>query len=318
MDGLVAAVAQHGYFILFIIVFLEAIGLPVPAALALLVAGGASATGPLHPRFTLLAAVSAMMLGDGLMYLLGRSTGWWLLGILCRLSLNPEACILRSADSFYKRGRWVLIFAKFVPGINTMAPPLAGSMNMRLLQFLPLDFAGACLYTGAFFGTGYLFSGLLGAITKAYSAFGSVLGWAIALLVAGYIGYRATVWFKSRNLSPVPGLTPAEVARRRDSLTVIDVRSHGYYEKDAMRIEGSRRIEPNSLGQAAVDLPTDKHVVLYCTCIRDATSTSVARLLAEQGIHASVIVGGLSEWKKAGLPMERVPTEEMVALPTFS
>ncbi len=32
----------------------------------------------------MLCALSAMLLGDTLMYLLGKYTGWWLLGILCR------------------------------------------------------------------------------------------------------------------------------------------------------------------------------------------------------------------------------------------
>src|SRR5258708_6231509 len=136
MDTLVSAIAQHGYAVLFAFVFLEAVGFPVPAAPVLLVAGAASANGPLQPGASLLTAGSAMVLGDVLMYLLGRSTGWWLLGILCRLSISPESCILRSADAFYKRGRMVLVFAKFVPGINTLAPPLAGSMKMRIPQFL--------------------------------------------------------------------------------------------------------------------------------------------------------------------------------------
>jgi membrane protein DedA with SNARE-associated domain len=49
---------------------------------------------------------------------------------------------MRSADSFYRRGRTLLVIAKFIPGINTMAPPLAGGMNMRLATFLRLDLAG--------------------------------------------------------------------------------------------------------------------------------------------------------------------------------
>lgn len=145
MDSLGAALAQHGIGILAGIVFLEAVGFPVPAALALLLAGGASAQGPLRPVPVVFSALGAIVLGDVLMYLLGRYTGWWLLGMLCRLSLNPESCIIRSADSFYRRGRIVLVFAKFVPGINTMAPPLAGSMNMNPLQFLGLDLVGASL-----------------------------------------------------------------------------------------------------------------------------------------------------------------------------
>ena len=128
MEGLVSAISQHGYAILFVLVLLEAIGFPVPAALALLVAGGASATGALAPPNSILTALGAMLLGDILLYTLGRYTGWWLLGVLCHLSVSPESCILRSADAFYKRGRMVLIFAKFVPGINTLAPPLARTL----------------------------------------------------------------------------------------------------------------------------------------------------------------------------------------------
>lgn len=87
MNALVSAIAGHGYSILFAIVFMEAIGLPVPAALALLIAGGASMHGPLNPVTTVLTALSAMLAGDLIMYLIGRYTGWWLLGMLCRLSL---------------------------------------------------------------------------------------------------------------------------------------------------------------------------------------------------------------------------------------
>ena len=145
MDFFIAALAEHGYSILFAAVFLETIGFPVPAAIALLIAGGASANGTLEGSLVLGAALSAMLAGDTLMFLLGRYTGWWLLSVLCRLSLNPESCILRSADSFYKRGRTLLIFAKFVPGINTMAPPLAGSMNMRFGQFVLRDARVTCV-----------------------------------------------------------------------------------------------------------------------------------------------------------------------------
>src|SRR5580692_1996163 len=149
MEYWISGLALHGYSVLFAAVFLEAVGLPVPAALALLIAGGASARGSLHSSYALGGALLAMMAGDTLMFVMGRYTGWWFLGLLCRISLNPESCVLRSADSFYRRGRTLLVFAKFIPGINTMAPPLAGCMNMSPAQFLGLDLAGAALYTGA-------------------------------------------------------------------------------------------------------------------------------------------------------------------------
>src|SRR5471032_2845184 len=183
MGSLNSALMHHGYAILAVIVFLEAIGVPVPAAVALLIAGGAVARGVLHAQYVLGIALLAMLAGDTLMFLLGRYTGWWLLGLLCRVSLNPESCILRSADTFYRRGRTLLVIAKFIPVINTMAPPLACSMNMRFAPFLRLDFAGAVLYIGAYFGIGYLFSGALDAVTRGYHTVGRIAGWFMIALV---------------------------------------------------------------------------------------------------------------------------------------
>ena len=144
---LLSMMARHGYALTFALLFAEAIGLPFPAAIALVAAGAAVASHTLVRRLgCLLAAMVALMIGDTAQFWLGRYSGWALLGFLCRLSMNPETCILRSAESFYKRGKTTLVIAKFIPGINTMAAPLAGSMKMRFGQFLRLDFAGALLY----------------------------------------------------------------------------------------------------------------------------------------------------------------------------
>ncbi len=153
-----------------------------------------------------------MVLGDLLMFA-GPLYRWWLLGLLCRLSLNPESCILRSADSFYRRGRILLIVAKFIPGINTTCPLLAGSMNMRFGQFLWLDFVGAVLYTAAYLAAGFLFSGAIGALIKGYHVAGSVVSWTLIGIAAAYLGYQFWIWRKARALSPVPMVSPAEAAR---------------------------------------------------------------------------------------------------------
>jgi rhodanese-related sulfurtransferase len=212
----------------------------------------------------------------------------------------------------------VLVFAKFVPGINTLAPPLAGSMKMRVPQFLAFDLGGATLYTLVYWGIGFLFSDFLAAITKGYTQFGTYVAWSIALLFVAYIAYRTIRAWKERKHGAVVMVTPAEVARKMPGVAVFDVRSHGYYEKDTMRILGSSRLEPNALNQGPLQLPTDREIVLYCTCVREATSTRVARVLAQNGYSVAVIAGGLRAWKKAGLPLEVVPENEMMQLPTFS
>src|SRR5258708_32498436 len=210
MGSLNTALMQHGYAILAGIVFLEAIGVPVPAAVALLLAGGAAAHGVLQTQYVLGVALAAMLTGDTLMFLLGRYTGWWLLGLLCRISLNPEACILRSADSFHRRGRTLLVIAKFIPGINSVAPPVAGSMNMRLLTFLRLDLAGAVLYAGSYFLVGFIFSGALEVVTRGYDSAGRIVGWIVLALVIAYLLFRVWLWAKGRALTAVPVANPDE------------------------------------------------------------------------------------------------------------
>jgi membrane protein DedA with SNARE-associated domain/rhodanese-related sulfurtransferase len=319
VDALISQVARHGYGLLFAAVLLESVGFPIPAALALMMAGGAIAHGSFHGPGTVVGAVSALMLGDTLMFFMGRFTGWWLLGLLCRLSLNPESCILRSADSFYRRGRLLLVFAKFVPGINTMAPPLAGSMNMRPRQFFALDLAGATLYVVFYITAGFLFSDALDAVTRLYRAFSGILSWTLATIVVAYVVFRASVWITSRPSREIRFATPLEVAHASAAgdVAIYDVRSHGYYDPRATRIQGSVRLEPNALHQLAEALPTDKPIYLYCSCVREATSARVAQVLLDRGLQTAVIKGGLRAWKKAGLPMEAVPPDQVAPLPLF-
>ena len=322
MGALVSNLNQHEYSILFFVILAEAIGLPVPAALALLVAGGTAAKDPMRLGYMLLTCFSALLLGDTLMFFLGRRTGWWLLGVLCKMSLNPESCILRSAQSFHRRGRLILVFAKFIPGINTLGPPLAGSMNMRFTQFLSLDLLGASLYILVYSGAGLLFSDSLGHLTNGYQQMSRILVFFFAFAIAIYLGYHVFVLVRAGALSYVPRVSAAAIARQlytdlSHDLAVFDVRSHGYYSKTALRIKGSVRLEPNMLPQQIESLPKNKEIILYCTCRSDATSVRVARILHQHGCRSSVIKGGLRAWKRGGFPLETVPLEDVFLLPTF-
>jgi membrane protein DedA with SNARE-associated domain/rhodanese-related sulfurtransferase len=319
MDSLLTEISRYGVPLLAGVVFLEAMGLPLPASLALLIAGASSARGSLRPEVTLAAALAAMLCADNLLYFAGRYTGWWLLRILCRLSLNPESCILRAAGSFYRRGRYLLLFAKFVPGINSLAPPLAGSMKMPYHQFVLLDLAGASVYVGVYWTAGFLLSDILGPVVKGLDTFSRVIGVLIAIAVIIYLAYQVRLWIKSRVLRTIPRIGPAEASRILEAggAAVYDVRSHGYYEPGAARIRGSQRLEPNSL-DGPTGLSKTTPLILYCTCVREATSLAVANLLRQQGLKCTVLEGGLRAWRKAGLPVEPVPPDEIVALPSFA
>jgi len=323
MHNVAVTIAQHGYAVIFLAVLSEAIGLPIPAALAMVVAGAACASHAMNLPLVFAICLLALVCGDFFMYTLGRYTGWALLGILCRVSVNPETCILRSAESFYKRGKITLVMAKFIPGVNTIAPPLAGSMKMRPLQFLEFDAMGAALYALAYLLLGFVFRDFLAAITRGFLAAGRAVEIALLTAIIAYVIYRLWVYYKNRVYRVVPRIQVEELARKIESgeksnILLLDVRSHGYYDSGALRIKGSVRFEPNNFAEEIKHLSKDKEIYVYCTCARDATSARVAHLLREQGYNAYVIVGGLGAWRKAGLPLEGVPGTDLVKLPTFS
>ncbi len=262
--------ARHGYALTFGLLLAEAIGLPFPAAIALVAAGAAVAAHALWGPYVLVVAVTALLLGDTVQFWLGRYMGWALLGFLCRLSINPETCILRSAESFYKRGKVTLVIAKFIPGVNTMAAPLAGSMKMRFWQFLQLDFAGAVTYSVTYLAVGFLSRDFLKAILRGFHAAGRAMEAVIIAAIAVYAIYRIVQYRKHKMYQVVPRVQVQELAARlasqdADRVQIVDVRSHGYYDSGAARIKNSIRIEPNNLEEELKNLSKDKDIYLYCT-----------------------------------------------------
>jgi membrane protein DedA with SNARE-associated domain len=270
MHSLLRIMAQHGYALTFALLLAEAAGLPIPAAIALVTAGAAIASHTLWAPGIVVAAVVGLLLGDCAQFWLGRYSGWALLGFLCRLSMNPETCILRSAESFYKRGKLTLVIAKFVPGVNTMAAPLAGSMKMRFAQFLRLDFAGALLYTATYLSVGYVSRDFLAAVLTGFHAAGRAMEAVIIAALLIYTVYRIVQFLKYKKYRIMPRVQARELAARLaagegDRVLIVDVRSHGYYDIGAERIKGSIRIEPNNLDEEIKNLPKDKDIYLYCT-----------------------------------------------------
>src|ERR1700692_2132391 len=264
------SMARHGYVLTFALLLAEAIGLPFPAAIALVAAGAAVAAHTLWGPYVLLVCITALLLGDTVQFWLGRYMGWALLGFLCRVSINPETCILRSAESFYKRGKVTLVIAKFIPGVNTMAAPLAGSMKMRFWQFLRLDFAGALTYSVTYLTVGFLSRDFLKAILTGFHAAGRAMEAVVITALVVYAIYRIVQYRKHKMYRVVPRVQVQELAARLASedasrVLIVDVRSHGYYDSGSARIKNSIRIEPNNLEEELKNLSKDKDIYLYCT-----------------------------------------------------
>jgi membrane protein DedA with SNARE-associated domain/rhodanese-related sulfurtransferase len=324
--GLIGLIAQHGYAVVAITLFLAAAGIPLPCSIVLLAAGAvARQTGTLGIYLPM--AIAASLAGDIVLFFGGRYTGWWLLAGMCRLSMNPEGCIFSSSAYFYRRGAKTLLFSKWIPGLSSMAAPLAGSLNMRLSRFIRLDAVGVSLYVGTWLLIGFAFNSYLMLIQAALARVGHVVLIVILLLVAGYAVSVIVFWVKARKYNQIERVSAEALRARLESrdpsrlMVIADVRSHNYYDPGMQRIKNSIRVEPTRLREELEALrefmAPECEIYLYCSCIRDTTSKRVAHMLKQENCRTMVIEGGLKAWIRAGGALELVPEADIQHLPRF-
>ena len=157
MNAIVQFILRHGYLILFAALFAHQLGLPVPGPLFLLAAGALAATGKLGLAPAIILAVVACVLADWPWYEAGRRRGDKVLHFLHRLARDPDAHDRRAKATFARYGPSILVVSKFVPGLDAVAPPLAGTSRTSRLCFLTFDALGAFLYSCTYAGLGYVF-----------------------------------------------------------------------------------------------------------------------------------------------------------------
>ena len=324
---LIGFISQHGYQVCAGALFFAAIGVPIPASAVLLAAGAAAHAGGLNLWTALGLAWMAALAGDTLLFYGGKYTGWWLLSQLCRASINPEACIFRSAEYFYKRGPSTLLFAKFIPGLGAMAAPIAGSLNMRVRLFWKMDALGALGYCSAWMATGYIFSRFIEQMVAGLGRVGHTVALVVGLGVLVYAMVLLAFTIRARRFKKIEKIPAATLYERLQEMTpdrlvvIADVRSHGYYDPGMQRIKNSIRVEPHRLKEELVALrefmAPECEIYIYCSCIRDTTSVRVAHALAVENCRTQVIEGGIKAWIKAGGAMEQVPEADMQKLPQF-
>src|SRR5580692_3476258 len=147
MNETINFLVWHGATVLFVAVFVEQIGVPLPAAPWLMAAGAMAGTGKMNWMVALGAATVGSVLADFIWFQLGRRYGNKILGLLCRISLEPDTCVRKTEGVFTRWGMKGVVVAKFIPGLSTLAPPLAGSSGVSAPRFLFYDALSSLLYT---------------------------------------------------------------------------------------------------------------------------------------------------------------------------
>ncbi len=259
---------RHGYTLLFAWVFVEQMGLPLPSVPLLLAAGALAGSGRLSLALCAGLPVVAALLSDAIWYELGRRRGVKVLQFLCRISLEPDSCVRRTEEVFARHGARSLLVAKFIPGLNTAAPPLAGVFRMRPVRFLLFDSLGAVLWVSVFVGLGYAFSDQLERIAGHALALGTGLLVILIAALAAYIGWKYVHRRRFLRELRISRITPEELKSKFDAgeeIVVVDLRHSYDFEADPQTIPGAYRMEAAELEARSEQIPRDRDVVVYCT-----------------------------------------------------
>src|SRR5256885_1349151 len=219
--------------------------------------------------FTLvLLCVLAAICADFIWYTLGRFKGIKIIQFICKISLQPDSCVRRTEGAFSKQGARSLLVAKFVPGLNTVAPPLAGIFLMRVPRFLFFDACGALLWSCAYLGVGYAFSNEIERIAE----YGPRLGRGLVVLLVGalvsYIAYKFIARQRFLRELRIGRISADELKRKIDAgedLVIVDLRHSLDFEANPETIPGAFRMDVKELEERNERLPRDRDVILFCT-----------------------------------------------------
>jgi membrane protein DedA with SNARE-associated domain len=268
MSDSIEFLVRHGEALLFVYVLADQLGVPVPAVPALLAMGALASAGKLSFGVALLLSVVASLLADIVWYVLGRTRGNRVLRLLCKISLEPDSCVRRTEDVFLRYGVRSLVIAKFVPGLSTVAPPLAGIVGVSLPRFTLYSTVAAILWAGGWGGLGYLAGDALQHVADETGRFGTVL---VSFVVGAAAVYALVKWIQRRlflrNLR-IARITPEGLKATFDAgspAVVIDLRSDLDVATEPWAIPGAMRMSAEALEKRHHEIPRDREVIVYCS-----------------------------------------------------
>lgn len=302
---------EHDLATVFGIVLLQQLGAPIPALPVLMFAGAGAIGHPLHALYALVLSIVASTIGNLAWFWAGRHYGYRVLDLLCRVSLSPDSCVGQSELKFERYGVLTLVFARFVPGLSFLAPPLAGALRFRTLRFVAYNAAGTALWSALGLLLGFVFHAEIDWLLDQLAALCGYALFVITMLIGLYVTYR---WFDRRrflrSLDAVRvGVDELEaMINRGDDPIILDVRSRTHRRIDGRTIPGARTLDLDDradLRRTLADVPRDRDVVVYCACPNEATAAKVAMLLRDGGIvRVRPLKGGIEAWVTARLRID--------------
>jgi membrane protein DedA with SNARE-associated domain/rhodanese-related sulfurtransferase len=306
----------YGYLLLFVWVLTEQLGIPLPASPMLVAAGALSAEDQISFPLALLVGLVASLAADGTWFLIGRRYGHHrALRFLCKLSLEPALCVRRTQDSLGRHRAVTLMIAKFVPGLATLAPPVAGESGMSPGEFLFFDGIGATFWLSAWLVVGRFFGDVLKRDPSLLDWIGRFFGALLAVAVLICFAYRVRRYQLALKELVAARIEPEDLKKQLDvgeNVYIVDLRHPLELLSDPFTLPGAHRISPDALTVGHLEIPRDRDIVLYCTCPNETTAAKTAIILHKLGIErVRPLRGGFNEWKRLGFPLDPVKISEL-------
>jgi len=264
MKTFLHALTGHPYLILPLCALLERLGLPLFLSPVLVGAGALAGAGQMRFDLGFWVALVACVVGDAVWYELGRRKGDRVLGLLCRISFEPDTCVRKSKMFFEKSSSRTLFFSKWLPGVSHVIPAVAGLSGIRPQQFFAINFAGSALFVLALMLAGYVPVTRLHLVPAVGSIIfeGSLLVLAANIVVKYFQRQRfLRELYKSR-------IAPEDLKAMLDSgrsVVIVDLRHPLDSVADPRVLPGAVRMLPEDIAEKAPGLPKDVDIILYCT-----------------------------------------------------
>ncbi len=268
MNASIEFLRTYGPILVFTSVLLEQSGVPIPCTPWLIASGALARLGHGTVALPVALATMAASMGHSLWFLAGRRWGSRVLRLVCRVSIEPDSCVQRTENAFTRYGARALIVAPFIPGLTTLAPPLAGMSGMRFRRFLALDGMGDLLWVTTFVGLGWLAGEPFFRALEAGMAYaGSAVGF-LAAGLAAYLAFRFLQRARFRSQLRVRRVSAGELKRRIDEgedLVLVDLRHRRELEESGTTLPGALHISPDELDRRHPEIARGRDVVLFCS-----------------------------------------------------
>lgn len=309
MNWLIHLLEIYGLWVVFIIMLLQSIGLPLPAYPFLLVAAALIKPTIYDDALLVFIGSAGTLIGDFVLFTAGRRYGTSVLGWICKISISPDTCARRTGNLFGRYGASTLTFVKFIPGLSTLAPVIAGAYAMPITIFSIFSSVAALIYLSLAVTLGVIFRNAIGDVVSTLQEYGRLGCLIVIVLLAFYLffkwvqRYRLLKRFQMDRVT-VEGLNTLIVTE--PSTVILDARPDDQRSIDGY-IPGSVPIDENNIEQIVNLYSTHKEVVIYCSCPNEITAAKFAQKLRHAGFkRIRPLLGGLDAWAKSGNQIEFV------------